>query len=79
MLDGGRLGALVDSASPGRLAEGLCALLADPARRHALALAGREEVVGRYSRARVLALHAQAYEGMARLARPSTVAGPVLP
>lgn len=79
VLDGGRLGELVDSASPRRIADGLCALLADPARRQALALAGRAEVVGRYARSRVLAMHAQAYEGMAQAARSSALAGTVAP
>lgn len=79
VLDGGRLGALVESASPARLADALCGLLGDAPRRRLLAQAGRDEVVGRYARQRVLALHARAYEAMAASARSAMFAGTVAP
>ena len=52
---------------------------AETADDHASLLDVLSEVVGRYARSRVLALHAQAYEGMAQAARSSALAGTVAP
>jgi len=79
VLDGGRLGELVEPGSPARLAEAMGGLIADPARRAVLARLGRAQVEARYSIARMVVRHTQIYEAMMLSGQPAPRTEAVLP
>jgi glycosyltransferase involved in cell wall biosynthesis len=74
LLDGGRAGLLVPPRNPALLAEAMLSLLADPARRQALAAAGQRHVASAFSHATML----NRYEAIYRAARADAASAAIL-
>ena len=62
VVEDGRTGLLVPPGDPGRLAEALLELLADPARAEAMGVAGREKIVSSFSMEAMIQRYAAVFE-----------------